>query len=95
MTDPSDDGQAGVTEAECVCVPQVFVRRHRDEVLAAWFWPGGSMWLQPGFGVPVEVTSSEFATSVELDWARLSVNPGATGLRVETPTGPAHFELIR
>jgi hypothetical protein len=84
-----------VTDAECVCVPEVFVRRHRDEVLMAWFWPGGPMWLQAGFGPPVEVTSDEFATYVELGWDRLSVKPGTTGLWVETPTGPAHFELVR
>lgn len=83
------------TATECVCVPEVFVRRHRDEVLVAWFWPDGPMWLQPGFGVPVEVTSGEFATTVELGWSRLSVKPGTTELWVETPTGPAHFELIR
>ena len=81
---------------ECQCVPQVFVRRHRDEVLVAWFWPDGPMWLQPGGGVPVQVTSGEFATSVELGWAQLIVKPGTTGVRVVSPTGDlANFELVR
>jgi len=79
----------------CVCVPEVFIRRHRDELLLAWFWPGGDMWVQPGFGVPVQVTSGEFATSVELGWERLDVAPGTAGVWAETPTGPAYFELVR
>ena len=77
----------------CVCVPQVFARRHRDELLLAWFWPGGPMWLQPGGGVPVQVTSGQFALSVELGWSQLAVSPGAVGVWATTPTGPAYFEL--
>jgi hypothetical protein len=88
MTEPA-------TTEDCRCVPQVFARRHRDELLLAWFWPDGPMWLQPGGGVPVEVTSDQFAATVELGWMRIDVAPGTTGIRVETPTGPAHFELIR
>lgn len=84
-----------MTELECTCVPQVFVRRHRDELLLAWFWPGGPMWLQPGGGVPIEVTSGEFAVRVELTWARVTVPPGMTRIEAETPTGPAYFELVR
>jgi hypothetical protein len=78
-----------------VCVPQVFTRRHKDEQLVAWFWPDGPMWVQPGGGPPVEVTSDRFATSVELGWEQLDVPAGVTVLTVETPTGPERFELIR
>jgi hypothetical protein len=80
---------------ECVCVPQVFAHRHRDELLLAWFWPGGPMWVQPGGGVPVQVTSDEFATRVELEWSRLAVAAGTTGVWAQTPTGRMWFELIR
>jgi hypothetical protein len=73
----------------------VFARRHRDELLLAWFWPDGPMWLQAAGGPPVEVTSGEFATTVELGWTQLSVNPGTTEVWVETPTGPVRFELVR
>lgn len=81
-------------EEPCRCVPQVFTRRHNDELLVAWFWPDGPMWLQPGFGVPVEVTSGEFATTVELGWTQLAVDPGVTSIEVMTPTGLATFDLI-
>ena len=76
-------------------MPRVFTREHRGELMVAWFWPGGQMWLQPRGGVPVEVTSEEFATSVELDWTPLDVAPGAAAVLFETPTGPAYFELVR
>jgi hypothetical protein len=77
-------------------VPQVFVRRHNNELLVAWFWPDGPMWLQPGFGVPVEVTSGEFSIYVQLGWNRLNVPPGTTEVRAVDPAGRlATFELIR
>lgn len=79
----------------CTCEPQVFSRVHRDELLLVWFWPGGEMWLQPGGGVPVQVTSGEFAVTVELGWTPVEVESGAEGVWVTTPTGPAYFELIR
>jgi hypothetical protein len=73
----------------------VFTRQHNDEQLVAWFWPDSPMWLQPGGGVPVEVTSEQFAVWVELGWHQLEVSAGVTVLTVETPTGPEQFELIR
>lgn len=79
----------------CVCVPQVFSRVHKNELLLAWFWPGGEMWLQPGGGLPIAVTSGRFALEVELGWTRVDVEPGAVGVWAITPTGPAYFELIR
>ena len=82
-------------DSECTCTPQVFVRRHRDELLLAWFWPDGPMWVQPGGGVPVEVTSDRFAVTVELGWSQLDVAPGTAGVWVTTPTGPTYFELVR
>ena len=82
-------------DTECTCTPQVFVYQHLDEVLLAWFWPDGAMWVQPGGGVPVEVTSDQFAATVELDWSQLDVAPGTTGIWAETPAGPTYFELVR
>jgi hypothetical protein len=82
-------------DEQCTCTPQVFVRQHNDEMLVAWFWPDGPMWVQPGGGVPVEVTSDQFAASVELGWSQLDVAPGAAGVWVTTSTGPTYFELVR
>ena len=77
-------------------MPQVFARQHKDELLLAWFWPDGPMWLQPGGGVPCEVTSDRFAREVELEWMQLIVQPGTSTIRAVTPTGDlATFELIR
>jgi hypothetical protein len=78
-----------------MCNPQVFARQHGDELLLAWYWPDGPMWVQPGGGVPVEVTSDQFAAYVELGWSKVDVPPGAVGVWMSTPTGMTHFELVR
>ncbi|HEU5026632.1 MAG TPA: hypothetical protein VFV01_17075 [Spirillospora sp.] len=79
----------------CTCQPSVFMRWHNDDVLIAWYWPDGPMWLQAAGGPPVEVTSDQFGFAVELGWEPLDVAPGATGIWVTAADGPTYFELVR